>query len=175
MNTTHATWAPPRRPPGHDNVRGGVRFTAELVAMTAVPWALWPHSAILAISAVVLLIGLPAAFSTPGDRPGGDGPVAVSGTVTILIVLLHLSAAVVAAWVIWPWWVATAVTVLCVAVLFTEQTRWKALTRKSADCATSVVLSSSRVANCGAPCPSSETVPESRSSIGRLLAIRRSR
>jgi len=127
MNTAHAVWVPARRPPGHDNVRGGVRFSAELVAMIAVPWALWPHSIFLAIGAVVILVGLPAVLSTPGDRPGGDGPVAVPGNVTILIVLVHLAAATFAAWAIWPWWIAAAVAALCVAVLFTEQTRWRAL------------------------------------------------
>lgn len=121
---THTTR---RRPPGHDNLHGGVRFTAELIAMTATPIALWPHSIPLAIGTVMLLIGLPAVFSTPGDRPGGDGPIPVPGIVTILIVLVHLTAATIAAWTIWPWWIAIAVTVLCGIVIGTEQTRWKTL------------------------------------------------
>ncbi|MUK00641.1 hypothetical protein GM708_01060 [Vibrio cholerae] len=131
MNSTHATRAPQHRPPGHDNVRGGFRVAAELIAITATPWALWQHSIPTAITAVVLLIGLPAIFSTPGDRPGGDTPIAVPGIVTILIVLAHLVAATISAWTIWPWWIAAAVTALCAAVIATEQTRWKALTRQS--------------------------------------------
>ena len=127
-NATRAA-SPLRRPPGHDNLRGGARFLAELVAMVATPWALWPHSIPLAVVSVVILIGLPTVFSTPGDRPGGDGPVAVPGAVTILIVLLHLTAATMSAWAIWPWWIALAVTALCLAVIGTEQTRWRALTR----------------------------------------------
>jgi hypothetical protein len=99
--------------------------------MVATPWALWHYSIVLAIAAVVILIGLPAIFSTPGDRPGGDGPVAVPGFVTISIVLVHLTAAVVAAWAVWPWWIAVMVTALCVVVVFTEQTRWRALTRET--------------------------------------------
>jgi hypothetical protein len=129
MTTTRTIAEPGRRPPGHDNVRGGFRFLAELIAMTATPWALWDYSIPLAIASVVILIGLPAIFSTPGDRPGGDGHIAVPGVVTILIVLIHLTAATVAAWMIWPWWLATAVTALCIVVIFTEQTRWSALTR----------------------------------------------
>jgi hypothetical protein len=117
------------RPPGHDLARGSVRFAAELVAMVVTPLALWPHSIPLAIIAVVLLVALPAVFSTPGDRPGGDGPVAVPGVVTILILLVTLGAAIAGAWLIWPWWAAATVTALCVAVVFTEQTRWRALTR----------------------------------------------
>lgn len=119
--------SPTRTPPGHDLVRGSIRFAAELIAMVATGWALWPVSIPLAIAAVVVLIGLPAVFSTPGDRPGGGGPVAVPGVVTILFVVIDLVAATAAAWAIWPWWLAIAVTVLCVVVIVTEQPRWKAL------------------------------------------------
>lgn len=96
--------------------------------MIATPVALRPHSILLAIAAVVALVGLPAVFTTPGDRPGGDGPVAVPGAVTILFVLLDLMAATVAAWAICPGWLAGAVTALCVVVIATEQPRWRALT-----------------------------------------------
>jgi len=131
MNRTHPVSASKLRPPGHDNFRGGLRFLAELIAMTATPWALWHYSAVVAVVSVAILIGLPAIFSTPGDRPGGDGPIAVPGAVTIAIVLIHLAAAAVASWLIWPWWLAATVTVLCIAVVSTEQTRWRALTRSS--------------------------------------------
>ncbi|MFE9250047.1 hypothetical protein [Streptomyces sp. NPDC007088] len=113
--------------PGHTYVRGGLRFATELIAWVAVPWALWPHSALLAIGADVLLIGLPAVFSTPGDRPGGDSPVAVPGIVTILLLLLQLAAATVAAWALWPTWIAAPVTLLCLIVPFTELPRWRSL------------------------------------------------
>ena len=133
MNRPRPASAPTRRPPGHDNLRGGFRFSAELIAMTATPWALWHYSILLAIASVVILIGLPAIFGTPGDRPGADAPVAVPGGATIAIVLLHLTAATVASWLIWPWWLAAAVTALCLVVIGTEQTRWKALTTPSRD------------------------------------------
>lgn len=117
------------RLPGHDTVAGAFRFASELVAWVATPWALWSISIPLAILSVVALIGLPAVFSTPGDRPGGDGPVSVSGGVTIGIVLLQLVAATASAWALWPWWVAVLVTALCVTVVVTEQPRWRALVR----------------------------------------------
>lgn len=101
----------------------------ELIAWVGAPWALWSHSIALAVGAVVLLIGLPALFSTPGDRPGGRTPVSVPGIVTILLVLIQLVAATTAAWVIWPTWAAALVTVLCVIVLVTEQPRWRWLLR----------------------------------------------
>ena len=131
MNRTRPVTARTRRPPGHDNLRGGFRVVAELVAMTATPWALWQHSIPLAVASVAVLIGLPAVFGTQGDRPGGDAPIAVPGIVTIAVVLLHLTAATVASWFIWPWWLATAITALCIVVIGTEQTRWRALTTPS--------------------------------------------
>lgn len=110
---------------GHDYATGGLRFLAELTAWVAAPWALWRHSIPLAIGVVVLLIGLPALFSTPGDRPGAGSLIAVPGLGTILLVLVQLAAATAAAWVIWPTWPAAAVTVLCLTVLITEQPRWR--------------------------------------------------
>jgi len=118
-----------KRQSGHNDARGALRFLTELVAWVAVPWALWPHSPALAIGAVMLLIGLPAVFNTPGDRPGGGALVPVPGVVTILLLLVQLAAATTAAWVIWPWWVAATVTALCLIVPVTEQPRWRRLAR----------------------------------------------
>ncbi|WP_258375002.1 hypothetical protein [Curtobacterium sp. MCSS17_006] len=125
-----STAARPSRPVGHDPLRGGLRFLAELVAWVAVPWAVWPHSPVLAITAVLVLVVPPAVFGTPGDRPGGDPPVAAPGAVTIASVLAHLVGAVAAAWVLWPKTVAIAVTALCVTVVVSEQPRWRALVRR---------------------------------------------
>lgn len=127
MNSSAPRAGTRTRPVGHDPVRGGLRFLAELVAWVAAPWALWPHSIPLAISALIVLIVPPAIFGTPGDRPGGDPPVAAPGIVTILSVLAHLIAATVSAWVIWPVWLAVAVTTLCIAVVVSEQPRWRSL------------------------------------------------
>jgi hypothetical protein len=112
--------------PGHNDAASALRFLAELIAWVATPWALWPHSPILAVAAVVLLIALPAVFGTPGDKPGGV-LVPAPGAVTVLLVLLQLVAAAVAAWVAWPWWAAAAVTVLCLIVPVTERPRWRRL------------------------------------------------
>lgn len=117
--------------PGHHDAASVLRFVAELIAWVATGWALWPHSPVLAIVAVVLLIGLPAVFGTPGDKPG-EVIVAVPGIVTVLLVLLQVVAAAVAAWVAWPWWVAAPVTVLCLVVPVTELPRWRRLLRAPA-------------------------------------------
>ena len=104
-----------------------LRFTTELIAWIATPWALAPHSILLAVAADVVLIGLPTVFQTPGDKP--RVVVAVPGVVTILLVLLQLVAAVVAAWVAWPVVVAVVVSLLAVACVVTEQPRWRWLLR----------------------------------------------
>lgn len=136
MTGSHSTPGPTTKTgthaPGHDPVTGGLRFLTVLIAWVGTPWALWSHSIPLAITAVALLIGLPAIFSTPGDRPGGDALIAAPGIVTILLVLAQLVAATMAAWALWPWWIATTVTGLCLLVLITEQPRWRALTSRAA-------------------------------------------
>ncbi|MFJ3901318.1 hypothetical protein [Streptomyces sp. NPDC090025] len=107
-----------------DDSRASVlRFATELVAWVATPWALAAYSWVLAVLSVVVLIGLPTVFSTPGDK--AQVIVAVPGAVTILLVLTQLAAAVAAAWVVWPVWAAVAVSVLATATLVTERPRWR--------------------------------------------------
>jgi hypothetical protein len=100
-----------------------LRFITELIAWTATPWALAPHSVLLAIASVVVLIGVPTVFQTPGDKARTVVP--VPGFVTILIVLLQLVAAVVSSWFAWPLPVAVLVTLLALACLYTERLRWR--------------------------------------------------
>ncbi|MEU9017403.1 hypothetical protein [Actinomadura sp. NPDC048394] len=106
-----------------------LRFLAEIIAWVAAPWALAPHSIVLAVLADVVLIGLPTVFSTPGDKARVMVP--VPGAVTIGLVLLQLAAAVAASWAAWPVPVAIAVTVLCAAVVVFEQPRWRWLVRRA--------------------------------------------
>ncbi|MFD8638234.1 hypothetical protein ACFV17_39825, partial [Streptomyces sp. NPDC059656] len=51
--------------------------------------------------------------------------IAVPGWTTILLVLLHLAAAVVASWLVWPSWAGVPVTLLAAATLVTERPRWR--------------------------------------------------
>ncbi|MEU2237171.1 hypothetical protein ACH4A8_26745 [Streptomyces vietnamensis] len=105
-----------------DRTASALRFTTELVAWVATPWALAGYSWLLAVLSVVVLIGLPTLFSTPGDK--AQVIVAVPGRVTILLVLLQLAAAVIASWYAWPAWAAVPVTVLAAATVVTERRRW---------------------------------------------------
>ncbi|WP_369245313.1 hypothetical protein [Streptomyces sp. R41] len=114
----------PGRP--DDRTASALRFAVELIAWVATPWALADRSWLLAALSVVLLIGLPTCFSTPGDK--ANVIVAVPGWVTILLVLLQLVAAVVSSWLVWPAWAAVPVTLLAAATLVTERPRWRWLT-----------------------------------------------
>ncbi|MFB7715955.1 hypothetical protein [Nocardia sp. NPDC056100] len=104
-----------------------LRFTTELIAWIATPWALAEHSVVLAVLSVIVLIGLPTAFSTPGDKKQTLLP--VPGIVTIALVVLQLVAAVVSAWIAWYPWVAVLVTVLACATVVAELPRWRWLLR----------------------------------------------
>ncbi|WP_433353887.1 hypothetical protein ACQP25_10450 [Microtetraspora malaysiensis] len=100
-----------------------LRFATELVAWVATPWALWGHSAVLAVVSVVVLIGLPAVFSTPGDK--AQVVVPVPGPITIALVLLQFAAALASSWTAWHPLAGALVTVLVAAAIVTELPRWK--------------------------------------------------
>ncbi|MDP4507970.1 hypothetical protein [Nonomuraea turcica] len=116
----------PIRPEGR--VASAFRFATELVAWVATPWALAPHSVPLAVVSVVVLIGLPTVFSTPGDKR--NVIVAVPGQVTIGLVVLQLVTAVAAAWSAWHAVAAALVSVLAVVTVVLELPRWRWLTSR---------------------------------------------
>jgi hypothetical protein len=99
---------------------------SEGVAWVATPWALADHSPVLAGIAVLLLIGLPAVFATPGDKV--TVPVPVPGAVTVGLAVVQLLAAVVAAWAAWPVPVALLVWLLVAVTVYAEVPRWRRLT-----------------------------------------------
>ncbi|MFE1291204.1 hypothetical protein [Streptomyces sp. NPDC058751] len=106
-----------------------LRFLSMLVAWIATPWALAPHSVPLAVVSVVLLLVLVAVLATPGDQ-GMEREkilVPVPGAVVVAVMLLHLVAAVVSSWAVWPTWAAVTATVLAAASLIAEQPRWRRL------------------------------------------------
>lgn len=106
-----------------------LRFLSMLAAWVATPWALAPHSVLLAVVSVVLLLAVLTVFATPGDNGMVREKilVPVPGVVTVGLVLLQLVAAVISSWVAWPTWAAVTVTVLAAASLIAEQPRWRHL------------------------------------------------
>ncbi|MEU0506692.1 hypothetical protein [Nocardia sp. NPDC005998] len=115
---------------GQGRVASGLRFAVELIAWIATPWALAGHSALLAVLSVVVLIGLPTVFATPGDK--NQILVPVPGWVTIALVVLQVVAAVMSTWVLLPTWIAVLVQVLAVLTVIAELPRWRWLWRAGA-------------------------------------------
>lgn len=95
----------------------------EITAWVAVPWALVGVSIPLAVVAVIVLIGLPTVFQTPGDKPRVMVP--APGYVTVALLVLQLVAGVAAAWSAWWAPVALVVTALAAATVVTELRRWR--------------------------------------------------
>ncbi|HEX6353046.1 hypothetical protein [Actinophytocola sp.] len=109
--------------PNRAGLASALRFVTELVAWVATPWALAGMSWLLAAASLVVLVGLPTVFATPGDKPQVIVPVA--GPLTIALVVLQLVAATVSSWLAWPWVAAVAVSVLVVATVIAELPRWR--------------------------------------------------
>ena len=104
---------------------GGLRFLVEMIAWVAGPWAaakLLGWWAIL--PAAIVLVGVPAVFSTPGDKHQvivpTPGAIRYSLEVDLAIV------AAVSAWYVWPRGVAILALVLVVLAQITgwRRTRW---------------------------------------------------
>src|SRR4051812_8571124 len=81
------------------------RFVAEIIAWVAAPWALarsgLPASWLLAVLSVVVLIGVPTVFGTPGAKAQRTR-VAVPGLAGIGLEVGQFAVAVVASWAAWP-------------------------------------------------------------------------
>lgn len=104
---------------------GGLRFLLELVAWVAGPWAAGTWLGGWAIlPAAVILVGLPAVFSTPGDKEQVIVP--TPGPVRFMLELDLGIVAAIAAWYVWPPGAAIATTVLAVLVPITgwRRARW---------------------------------------------------
>lgn len=101
------------------------RFGIEVVAWVAGPWAAADVAdtnwAIL--PALLVLVGLPSAFNTPGDKNTTGVP--TPGPLRIAIEMLLLVVAVVSAWIVWPTWAAILVTLLGAAMLVTGMPRYR--------------------------------------------------
>lgn len=94
---------------------GGLRFLTELIAWIAGPWAAAQVSPWLVVPTVVLLVGLPAVFSTPNDKHRVI--VATPGKIRVGIELLLYGVAAVAPWFVWPSVVSGLATAVVVASL----------------------------------------------------------
>jgi len=105
------------------------RFGVELVAWVAGPWAIADLTGTwwMAVLAVIVLVGVPAIFSTPGDK--NQIIVATPGPLRVAIEVALLAVAIVSAWIVWPRWAAIAACVLGLAMLITGASRLRWLAR----------------------------------------------
>lgn len=91
----------------------GLRFVVELISWIAGPWAAAQWSIWLAPVTLVVLVGLPSLFSTPGDKKQVIVP--TPGPLRVLLELVLYGVAVASAWAVWPNWAAIVVTLIVVA------------------------------------------------------------
>ncbi|MFG1807919.1 hypothetical protein [Streptomyces sp. NPDC049040] len=104
------------------------RFPVGIIAWVAAPWALWSHSARLAVLADVLLIGLPTVFGVPAAKKQ-PGPVPATARPAIALERLQPVAARAAAFAVWPAAAAAAaaaaVAALSVAACVLQVRCWR--------------------------------------------------
>ncbi|MGF6888160.1 membrane protein YdbS with pleckstrin-like domain [Nocardia sp. GAS34] len=100
-----------------------LRVVTELIAWVTLPWGLASYSPIWSVVALLVLIGLPALFATPGDKKQVSRP--VPGFVTIAFMILQLAGAVWGAYLVLPRWALAAVCVLVVITTVAEIPRWR--------------------------------------------------
>jgi len=118
--------------PGFENVdhprdtalSAALRFLTELIAWIAGPWAAAAVSVWLAVPVLVVLIGLPSVFSTPGDKR--KVIVATPGPVRASIELVLFLVAAIAPWLVWGPWLAAGCSAIAVAALISgwARLRW---------------------------------------------------
>ncbi len=78
---------------------GGLRFGVEIIAWVAGPWYISRVSSWLVIPAIIVLVGLPAVFSTINDKRHVVVP--TRGSMRVFIELLLYFVAAVAPWYVW--------------------------------------------------------------------------
>ena len=96
-------------------VSSALRFSIEVIAWVAGPWAATEVSTWLAIPVAAVLIALPAVFSTQGDKR--QVVVATPGPARVLIELFLHTVAIASPWAVWPAWLAALTTLAVVAAL----------------------------------------------------------
>jgi hypothetical protein len=106
---------------------GGLRFLAELIAWIAGTWAAAQVSVLLAIPVLLVLVGLPAVFSTPGDKRQVIVP--TPGPARVLLELALYLVAVVCAWFLWSTWMAVFSSLIVAAAIVTGLPRLRWLLR----------------------------------------------
>ena len=93
----------------------GLRFLTEIIVWVSCAWAAGQRSVWLAIPVLVVLIGLPSIFSTPGDKK--QIVLATPGPLRVLLELALYGVGVACVWAVWPTWLAIIATLIVLAAL----------------------------------------------------------
>lgn len=93
---------------------GGLRFLVELLAWVAGPWAAGKWLGGWAIlPAAVILVAIPAVFSTPGDKHHVLVP--TPGPIRLMLEIDLGVLAAISAWYVWPTSAAVLTTLIVIA------------------------------------------------------------
>lgn len=98
-----------------------------MIAWIAGPWAVaqLTGSVVAAIVAAIVLVGVPAVFSTPGDKNLVVVP--TPGRARVAIELVLVLVAVAASAIVWPFWARIPIVVLALVMLASNGPRLRAL------------------------------------------------
>lgn len=94
---------------------GGIRFVVEIIAWVAGPWYISLVSSWLVFPVLIVLVALPAVFSTKNDKR--HVVISTLGSVRIVIELLLYFIAAVAPWYIWSALFSFCTTLVVVVAL----------------------------------------------------------
>lgn len=113
-----------RSPHPYDTpLSSGLRSLAEIIGWVACTWLAGRVSFLLAVLVLVVLLGLPTLFSTPGDKK--QTIVATPGPVRVVLELGLFGAAVLCVWLLWPAWLAIISTLVVMAAIAFGIPRYK--------------------------------------------------
>lgn len=108
----------------HDTfLSAGLRFTSEIIAWVAGPWAASLISDWIILPVLILLVGLPGIFSTINDKRNVVVP--TPGAIRILIELLLYSVAIVAPWFVWSTTLSIVSLIIVLASLCIGYSRFR--------------------------------------------------
>lgn len=101
--------------PTDNAISASLRFVVELITWTSGPWLAFTIAPILAPAALIILIGLPSIFSTPGDK--NVIVIATPGPIRFAIEMFLFAIAAIAPWMVWPNAIAAICSLLVVAAV----------------------------------------------------------
>lgn len=98
-----------------------LRFLSEVLGWVACAQAAAQVSLWLVLPVLLVVVGLPSIFSTPGDKK--QVFVATSGPLRVLLELVLFVVFIVCFWLVWPTWLAILGTIVVVASILVGMPR----------------------------------------------------